>query len=91
MAQAFKMWEPGWLPEGWKRGDALCVINSRFRFGPMMALERVLVAPYPGGPSYADSTAANVQFHEHEIGRVFVWLRWFCTADNYATLQRLIY
>jgi hypothetical protein len=35
------MFEREWLPEGWKRGDRLRVINARFRDGRTMALMHV--------------------------------------------------
>lgn len=35
-----KMWDIGWLPEGWTRGEPLVAYNKNWRAGPTMTFVR---------------------------------------------------
>lgn len=78
---------PGWLPQGWKRGDPLLVINERFRKGPQAAL---MLAGAGMLPVELVSPTATVQFHEDQLLLVLEWLRWFCFACDYLDIASRI-
>lgn len=67
--------EPGFIPEGWARGDAVRIINGDFRCGDMAAVMRTAISW--GDYSDLSSLIGMVQFHESELHRVKAWLNWW--------------
>lgn len=83
-------WDKGWLPQGWRRGDALEVINAGYVAGRMAALRNVEPpALWPQGGS-GEHLPVIMQFDWAEQLRVANWLEWFCFADQYRALLRQI-
>ena len=67
--------EPGFVPEGWKRGDAIRIINGDFKYGQMAALMRVEISL--GADCDVGSLIGMVQFHESELHRAKAWINWW--------------
>jgi hypothetical protein len=66
--------EPGFVPDGWKRGDLLQFVNGDFRYGPMAAVSRSFLFLDPFENAHLDFA---IRFHHLEAKRVQAWLRWW--------------
>lgn len=74
-----KEWEIGSLPQGWKRGEALKVLNCNYRQGPRAALARVDHRALGGA---ADEASDEYEiyaclFSRADLYRVEPWLLWY--------------
>lgn len=69
--------EPGFIPEGWARGDPIHIINKDFSAGQIAAvmhkpIDIWRVIDVHGGPM-----AGTIQFHYAEQVKVRAWLNWW--------------
>ena len=71
-------WQPEQLPEGWKRGDRLRIMNKGFHDGPQSALIHVPVVYVFDRPHrHANDAVAAVAYHKDDMPKVKAWLEWY--------------
>jgi len=68
--------EPGVVPDGWKRGEPLRVINGDFKYGPIAAVSRDFKFIF-GPEDFSPTLEFSVRFHCSESNRIDAWLRWW--------------
>lgn len=66
---------PGFVPQGWERGDPLRFVNADFSAGPMAAVSRDWMAF--GDFNDALSPEFEIRFHYCERLTVDAWVKWW--------------